>query len=131
MEARRHMKFTGGRRVVATVNQMDSAYYKAGGGPFVAAGIMGSTRSPPQHCSRRRSPHHHRIFLRIVDLVEARHSGVQARGARCVRVATPSGGYAARLGHRWVGHVVVTLWAMLGEGREREEREARAETHTV
>jgi hypothetical protein len=86
MEARRHVEFTEGSRAVATIDQMDSAYYKVGGDPFVAAGIVGLTRNP---CSRRRSHHHHRISRRAVDLVEgaARQSGRDARDARCGRAA--------------------------------------------
>jgi hypothetical protein len=67
MEARQHVEFTGGSHAVATIGQMDPTYYEAGGDPFVAAGIMGSTRSP---CSQRRSPHHHRISCCAVDLLE-------------------------------------------------------------
>ena len=46
MKAHRREEFTGGSRVVATIDQMDSPYYKVGGDPFVAAGIVGSTCSP-------------------------------------------------------------------------------------
>jgi hypothetical protein len=42
MEARRRVEFTRGSRAVVTIDQMDSAYYKADGYPFVAAGIVGS-----------------------------------------------------------------------------------------
>jgi hypothetical protein len=55
MEAHRRVEFIGGSRAVGTIDQIDSAYYEAGEDPFVAAGIVGSTRSP---CSLRRSPHH-------------------------------------------------------------------------
>jgi hypothetical protein len=41
------VEFIGGSCAVATVDHMYSAYYEAGGDPFVAAGIVGSTRSPP------------------------------------------------------------------------------------
>jgi hypothetical protein len=46
MEARRRVEFTGGCRAVTTIDQMDSAYYKAGEDPFVAASIVGLTHSP-------------------------------------------------------------------------------------
>jgi hypothetical protein len=42
MEARQHIEFTGGRRDVATIDQIDFAYREAGGDPFVATGILGS-----------------------------------------------------------------------------------------
>jgi hypothetical protein len=42
MEARRRMEFTGGSRGIATVDQIDSAYRKAGEDPFVDIGILGS-----------------------------------------------------------------------------------------
>jgi hypothetical protein len=100
MEAHRHVEFTGGSHVIATINQMDFAYYKASGDPFVAVGIVGSTRSSRSPCSRRCSPHHHRISRCVVDLAEGatRQSEAEARSARCGRAATLPGGYAAWLG---------------------------------
>ena len=44
MEARRRVEFTGGSHAVATIDQMNSAYYEADGDPFVATGILGSMR---------------------------------------------------------------------------------------
>ena len=84
MEARRRVEFTGGSSAVATFDLVDSAYYEVGGDTFVAAGIVGSTRSP---CRQRRSPHHHRISRHAVDLVEgaARQSGTEACYARSVK----------------------------------------------
>jgi hypothetical protein len=46
MEARHRVEFTRGSHAVATIDQMDSANYEAGWDPFVAASMMGSTRSP-------------------------------------------------------------------------------------
>ena len=46
MEARWHVEFTGGSRAIATIDQMDSAYYDVGGDLFKAGGIVGSTRNP-------------------------------------------------------------------------------------
>jgi hypothetical protein len=34
--------FTGGSHIVATINQIDSAYDEADGDPFGAVGILGS-----------------------------------------------------------------------------------------
>jgi hypothetical protein len=42
------VEFTRGSHAVTTIDMMDSAYYGAGGDPFLATGILGSTRSPPQ-----------------------------------------------------------------------------------
>ena len=74
------MEFTEGSRAIATIDQIDSAYYEAGEDPFVAVGIVGSTRSP---YSRRRSLYHHQISHRVVNLVEgaARQSRTEARRA--------------------------------------------------
>jgi hypothetical protein len=85
MEARRRVEFTRGSHAAATIDQMDYAYYEAAGDPFVAAGIVCSTSSPPSLYSWRRSPHHHRISRHAVDLVEeaTRQNGAEARGARC------------------------------------------------
>jgi len=47
MEACQRVEFNEGSRAIATIDLMNSAYYEAGGDPFVAAGIVGSTRSPP------------------------------------------------------------------------------------
>jgi hypothetical protein len=46
MEARWHVEFIEGSRAIATIDQMDSPYYEAGKDPFLAAGIVDSTRSP-------------------------------------------------------------------------------------
>jgi hypothetical protein len=49
MEARRCVEFTGGGRTVTTIDQIDSVYHEAGGDPFMAVGILGSTQDmqPP------------------------------------------------------------------------------------
>jgi hypothetical protein len=49
MEARRHVEFTKGRRAIATIDQIDSAYHEASGDPFVVAGILCSSQDmqPP------------------------------------------------------------------------------------
>jgi hypothetical protein len=113
MEARRCVELTEGSRAVATITQMNPAYYEASGPPSWPL-VSWARHAAPNPCSRRHSHHHHRISRRTVDLVEgaARQSGAEAR-ERCGRAATPPRGYGARLGHRQAGRMQRTEVAVL------------------
>ena len=61
MEARQRLEFTGGSRAVATIDQRQHRpdglrLLEAGGDPFVAPGIVGSTQDMQPHAALRPAP---------------------------------------------------------------------------
>jgi hypothetical protein len=76
----------------AIIDQIDSAYHEAARGPLCGHLYPWAPRRTRSPYSRRRSPHHHQISRRAVDLVKGGVSRVERRRAardadkRCERV---------------------------------------------
>jgi hypothetical protein len=104
------VEFTRGSRAIATIDQIDSAYHEAGGDPFVASSILGSSQDmqPPQPCSRCHSPHDHRISRHVVDLVEgaARQSKAGREREADMLIARRSQSEMEQTGQGWRGSKV-------------------------
>jgi hypothetical protein len=84
MEACWRVEFAGDSHAVATIDQrlidqIESAYHQAAG-TLSWSPISWTPRSP---CSRRRSPHHHRISRCAVDVVEGSSKAEWGGDARC------------------------------------------------